>query len=76
VCGDRASSLSFGIDGERLHGSFGPGSSPGGGGGVSSSSMTGQMRSEHGETARRRAARGELDEVGEKGSSWLARSLL
>jgi hypothetical protein len=72
----RASFLGFGIDGERLQGSFGPDSSPGGSGGVSSSSIIGQTRLGCGETIRRRAARGELDRVLKKGSSWLARSLL
>jgi hypothetical protein len=55
---------SFGIDGEWLQGSSGPGSSPGGSGDVSCSSMTGRTRLRHGEMAWRRAARGELDGVG------------
>jgi hypothetical protein len=76
MCGSGAYSLSFGIDEERLQGSSGPGSSLGGGGGISSSSMTGQTRSGRWETVRRRVARGELDGVQKKGSSWLARSLL
>jgi hypothetical protein len=76
VCGSGASSLSFGVDGEWLQGSSSPDSSPGGGGGVFSSSMIGRMRLGHREMVRLRAARGELDGVGEKGSSWLARSLL
>jgi hypothetical protein len=53
VCDGGASSLSFGVDGEWLQGSSGPGSSPGGGGGVSSSSMIGQMRSGHEEMEQR-----------------------
>jgi hypothetical protein len=59
TCNGRASSLTFGIDGERLQSSsnFGSPSGGGGGDGVSYSSVTSWTRSGHGEKVWRRAAR-------------------